>query len=295
MKHPLFDPLRGLAALWVVAYHLQAGSPAVQNLPFVSALAGAGFLGVPMFFVISGFCLAAAARRALDEAKPASDFLSRRLWRIFPPFWYSALFAAVLSPVSFAPDVEGWLCMLSLGQIFNPANERVLDRFKELNSPYWSLAIEVQFYAVVALALCLRSRFFAVLAAATALSLCAYAFPAILTSGAFLPFWPPFAMGADPARDPAPGLDAGAARRDSSRPVDHRPAWPHPGRHPGRRLGLRLPSQRRKPGAAQCRRLRHPVHGAAVAGLRLGLLRPRSRLARPPRAAARGHVPTPST
>ncbi|MBY0231562.1 MAG: acyltransferase [Gemmataceae bacterium] len=194
MKHPLFDPLRGVAALWVVVYHLQAGSPAVQNVPLVSAVAGAGFLGVPMFFVISGFCLAAAARRSIDEGKPASDFMARRLWRIFPPFWCSAVLAAFLVP-GFSPGFLGWLGVLTLGNIFDPSHERVLDRFKELNGPYWSLAIEVQFYAVVALALLFRRRCFAVLAGATALSQAAYLSPALLKSGAFLAFWLPFGLG----------------------------------------------------------------------------------------------------
>ena len=234
MKHPLFDPLRGLAALWVVAYHLQAGSPAAQGVPVVSALAGAGFLGVPMFFVISGFCLAAAARRALDEARPASEFLGRRLWRIYPPFWYSVLFAAVLSPLAFAPSLDGWLRLLSLGQVFDPSHERVIDRFKELNAPCWSLAIEAQFYLVVALALWLRPRFFAVLAGATALSLLAWGSPALLASGGVPALLAAVRPGPGPARDPAPGLDAPAAGGAAPPPGRPRPGRPRPGRHPGR-------------------------------------------------------------
>lgn len=194
MKHPLFDHLRGLAALWVVVFHLQAGSPSVQKLPLISPVAAAGFLGVPMFFVISGFCLAAAASRTMQEGSSTAGFLRRRFWRILPPFWLSAIVAAFLVS-HLALDWAGWLRVLTLTQIFDPSEPRVLDRFKALNGPYWSLAIEVQFYLVVAAALCLRRRFAVVLAAVTGLSLLCWLWPAARVTGVFLPYWLPFALG----------------------------------------------------------------------------------------------------
>src|SRR5262249_40945938 len=108
------DALRGVAILLVVAYHagpLEFRMPSYRDdgwlaLPSLGwrwlavPVFHCGFPGVPLFFVLSGFCihLRAARTRAGAAARPRlRDFFLRRFWRIYPPYWIAlALFAWAL-------------------------------------------------------------------------------------------------------------------------------------------------------------------------------------------------------
>ena len=91
MRYDSLDLMRGLAALWVFFYHFSLLFPFDQTSSFLHAAFCYGYLGVPMFFVISGYCMAAAARSALRREESVSSFLYRRMRRIYPPFWCSAV------------------------------------------------------------------------------------------------------------------------------------------------------------------------------------------------------------
>ena len=45
------------------------------------------WVGVPMFFVISGYCIAATADSSRRKSHPTANYFKRRLKRIFPPYW----------------------------------------------------------------------------------------------------------------------------------------------------------------------------------------------------------------
>ena len=141
------DGVRGLAVLAVVVYHLDA-----DLLP-------GGFLGVSLFFTLSGFLitnLLVAEWRATGTIDLGS-FWSRRFRRLLPASVAGIALVIVLSPAwtanqlaSLPGDVAG-----ALGYV---ANWRFItggDRYGagfEAPSPllhYWSLAIEEQFYLVV--------------------------------------------------------------------------------------------------------------------------------------------------
>ena len=53
-------------------------------------------LGAPLFFVISGYCIAASLDSTRRKGIRPSRFLARRLWRIFPPYWASMAVIALL-------------------------------------------------------------------------------------------------------------------------------------------------------------------------------------------------------
>jgi peptidoglycan/LPS O-acetylase OafA/YrhL len=53
-------------------------------------------VGVPMFFVISGYCISATADSSRRKSKPVSNYFLRRFRRIFPPYWFALAFSLLL-------------------------------------------------------------------------------------------------------------------------------------------------------------------------------------------------------
>lgn len=131
--------LRGIAVLMVVLFHLQ--------IPFFAN----GFLGVDVFFVISGFLMA-----QLYDKGSIADFYSRRIDRLLPayslmiiavllvsifvlvPVDYSQLYEQALVSSFFSNNIQYW----TQNSYFNKSNFNPL-----LN--LWSLSVEMQFYLVV--------------------------------------------------------------------------------------------------------------------------------------------------
>jgi peptidoglycan/LPS O-acetylase OafA/YrhL len=175
IKHPLtegrlqsIDALRGIAALGVVLYHavLQTNNavPAnlfrwpVKSLQFVSSF---GYVGVFLFFVISGFCihLQWAKSRAKGELSSIQfgTFWRRRFRRLYPPYLIAfALFMLMMALTTginithfFVYDVVMHLLML---HNLDP------NTCYSINGVFWTLAIEEQLYLAYFLLLFLRSR-----------------------------------------------------------------------------------------------------------------------------------------
>lgn len=208
MLNAALETARGLAALWVFTYHLRFYLE--KGLP--RRFADAGFLGVPLFFVISGYCMMASSRGVIARGQPAWYFLKRRLRRIFPPFWFS-IGVAVAAPFAITilyglrsgiyswpvpkwgnftwPD---WVALLTLTKgLFwlGPAHKP----FAPVNAVYWSLAIEVQFYLVMSLALVFRRWFHWILTAVSGVSLAVWVWRGPYFPGLFGEYWPMFALG----------------------------------------------------------------------------------------------------
>jgi peptidoglycan/LPS O-acetylase OafA/YrhL/lysophospholipase L1-like esterase len=144
---PGLDGLRGLAVAAVVAYHLGYG------------WAGGGFLGVSLFFTLSGYLVTSVllADHAATGRVQLGRFWARRARRILPA---SLLLLAGVSLVAgllgSAPGLAGDV-RAALGQVANwrfvVAHRSYVDRFAA-PSPLrhlWSLAIEEQLYVVLPL------------------------------------------------------------------------------------------------------------------------------------------------
>jgi len=202
---------RGFAALWVFTFHLNG--PIGDAMPFLRIFARAGHFGVPVFFVISGYCMMAVAQRTLAKAESARMFLAWRFLRIFPPYWFSILALItipfvleglsamrtgnfvwpVLAWQSFS--LAEWARYVTLTQAFTTEGKGLETAFSSLNVVYWTLAIEFQFYLVMFVALCMRRHFDRLLLATTLASLPVALLPEAYNTGWFLPYWPMFALG----------------------------------------------------------------------------------------------------
>ena len=151
-RFPLFDSLRALAALSIFAFHvplvahLSGDSPA---RPYLLELR----VGVPVFFLISGFLLYRPFARARYIGGPSPATLSyaeRRALRIVPAYWLALVFTAVLLNKSggvgqptavFSP--RGVISYFGFLQIYD--SDTLLGGI----SAAWTLCVEVTFYAML--------------------------------------------------------------------------------------------------------------------------------------------------
>ena len=159
----MVDGLRGFAILWVLCYHTWLFSwytPALKLLGYdvpVDLFPRVGYLGVDLFFAISGFCLfVPGARRAVyGSAEPAlGSFFARRFLKIVPSYALAVLATIPIALPFLSHGDEVWR---TLAVHFAFVNSFYVDTLGQANSVFWSLAIEVQFYLIFPLiAWCFR-------------------------------------------------------------------------------------------------------------------------------------------
>jgi peptidoglycan/LPS O-acetylase OafA/YrhL len=133
---PGLTGIRGIGAVWVVLFHAQNK----LHLP----VTGVGYLGVDMFFLLSGFVLSLAHRDMVISWASYGDFLRARVARIFPLHWAAlALLAVILVayPPIYRDDAKpygAWSLMSSIMLMQNWG----FGRSFTWNSPAWSLSTE---------------------------------------------------------------------------------------------------------------------------------------------------------
>ncbi|MDR6323871.1 acyltransferase family protein [Actinoplanes couchii] len=146
------DGLRLIAALAVAVYHLSVSwridghNPPSYFLPNFSHLAIYGFLGVELFFLISGFVICMSSwQRGLGE------FFVSRVGRLYPAYWVCILITAFVVglfpvvggvPVSGTPDLAEIAVNMTMLQ--EPLGVAMVD------TVYWTLFIELRFYLLFA-------------------------------------------------------------------------------------------------------------------------------------------------
>lgn len=163
------DALRGIAALGVVLYHaVEQGKNALPPNLFqypirlVQFASSFGYIGVFLFFVISGFCihLQWAKAKAAGTDKPEVRFASfwkRRIRRLYPPYIIALLLFLLLTAGtvglnfthSFFYDIGMHLLML---------HNLDSNTAYTINGVFWTLAIEEQLYLAYFLLLFIRIR-----------------------------------------------------------------------------------------------------------------------------------------
>jgi peptidoglycan/LPS O-acetylase OafA/YrhL len=143
------DGIRGLAALYVVSYHiLLRAFPGrlAERAPFWAAGFGYGRFAVAVFIVLSGFSLGIGAARADWRLANVKDFARRRAWRILPPYW-AALVCSLLM-TWFVVAQPGWPVPDLKSVAVNGLLIQDAVGAPSPNRAFWSIAIEAQLYLV---------------------------------------------------------------------------------------------------------------------------------------------------
>lgn len=197
--------------MWVFLFHVR--ELFVISFPLLYRFAEYGRLGVPMFFVISGYVITFSAESTRKANSSAFGFLKRRVLRIYPAFWASVLVVwaasyviAYLSSLKWGTYIHPtsiieaytpteWVQFLTLAKVFYAEGGDLQAEFSAVNAVYWTLAIEMQFYIAVFFALCARRHYRTVIGVLTAASLLYLVRPTGLNEGLFVRFWPTFALG----------------------------------------------------------------------------------------------------
>ena len=143
--YPALDGLRGLAILLVVVYH---------NFGFINVFFF-GWLGVDLFFVLSGFLITDILLKTVGKKGYLKNFYIRRVLRIFPLYYLCLILFLIVLPkttihldVQYYVDHQAWLWTYLQNWIFtfqSPGQTNALNHL-------WSLAVEEQFYLLWPLA-----------------------------------------------------------------------------------------------------------------------------------------------
>ena len=154
-RFPLFDGLRGAAAVGVLLGHCAGISGAATTTAF-GHVVGNLQMGVTVFFVISGFLLYrpfVTADICGSQRPGLATFYRRRILRIVPGYWF-ALLAVSLLPGVISVFGPGWWRYFLLIQNYSGFNFA----FARGIGPAWSLSVEVAFYLTLPLFAWLMSR-----------------------------------------------------------------------------------------------------------------------------------------
>lgn len=144
------NTLRFIAAAFVVIYHYTFSfyyrDIAYIDIPVLRNLFQYGYLGVDLFFIISGFVISLSA-----EGRNAYGFFKSRIGRLYPVFWICAIITSlfllfgghlIYSQMSWHRFLAS---MTMMPDLFNYADP--------LDGTYWTLFVEMKFYLVIFLLL----------------------------------------------------------------------------------------------------------------------------------------------
>lgn len=136
---PGLDLLRAIAIVWVMFFHAAGaglGSPFMPMSQF-------GWMGVDLFFVLSGYLIGWQVLRPLSRGEPLAfgDFYLRRALRVLPAFWVVLALYLWLPAFRERPGMQPAWQFLSFG-----VNLLIDYRHNKAFSHAWSLCVEEHFY-----------------------------------------------------------------------------------------------------------------------------------------------------
>lgn len=143
------DLLRFFAALFVLLFHYTFRGYTADHLspvgfPLFAPVFKYGYLGVDLFFIISGFVILMSAENAT-----VNQFFASRISRLYPAYWVAVTISSLAVIL-----IHGHPFEVTWGQYF--INLTMLNEFigvESVDGAYWSLAIELKFYFLIAVVL----------------------------------------------------------------------------------------------------------------------------------------------
>ncbi len=162
---PELDGLRGIAILLVMLFHF---SPHTGPMAFFADAMQTGWIGVDLFFVLSGFLITGILLDSKESPRGQRhyyrNFIVRRALRIFPLYYVCLVLYCILSwPLGefhhwkeFLTTDHGWWFAAYLGNI----KTTMLSGWPRITYliPLWSLQVEEQFYFTYPLLIAFTSR-----------------------------------------------------------------------------------------------------------------------------------------
>lgn len=139
---PVLDAIRGVAILLVLLFHLRVATGSATLDQLLLPLVDCGWVGVDLFFVLSGFLVGGIIIAEAESPKGfrRTRFLIRRAWRLWPVLYLYLATMLLVGGASAWPKVMPVLLHI---QNFDPASP----------SHLWSLAVEEHFYLAAAFGL----------------------------------------------------------------------------------------------------------------------------------------------
>ena len=166
IRHDI-DGLKGIAILAVVFYHF---FDLLKSAHFTeSTLFDGRFLGVDIFFVISGFLITSSVfYRLSNNDFSLLSFYKRRFLRIVPPLLFVCIFTLIIGYFLLFPEVYNELnievanALLFIGnfRFANSGGYFALDSSDKLLLHTWYLAVTIQFYILFPLIVLLLKKVF---------------------------------------------------------------------------------------------------------------------------------------
>ena len=135
---PQVDVLRGAAAVSVVVFHYSGHAARYfPDFPFTFEI---GRFGVELFFAISGFFIFST----VDKCAGAWEFVLLRFSRLYPAYWATLLMLLIY-------DLMGDSSIWVTGYVANATMLQSIFGIKDLDIVFWSLAVEMMFYFLMAI------------------------------------------------------------------------------------------------------------------------------------------------
>jgi len=143
------DLLRFLAAIAVVLFHYTAragpawgGANPIEIFPALSEVSRYGFLGVQLFFMISGFVILMTA-----IGRDSAEFVTARITRLFPAYIFAVLLTSLV--VTLFPRVGQNVTVLQILTNFTMLQDGL--GVAPVDGVYWTLWAELRFYLLIAI------------------------------------------------------------------------------------------------------------------------------------------------
>ncbi len=136
---PLLDALRFLAAVAVMCFHYFS-APLIGSTAWYTYPVQYGYLGVELFFIISGFVIYFSLKR------PVKEYALGRFMRLYPLFWVLCTVTYILTWLFKNGDPLPFkYYLLNLFIVNNGQTAFMVD------GSYWTLTIEIIFYVLIGL------------------------------------------------------------------------------------------------------------------------------------------------